>query len=128
MKNHYEFELQKAVAKYLSMKYPKVLFMSDTIANLKLTMGQASRNKLIQKSKFKCPDIIILKPKRGYHGLFIELKIKSPFKKDGTLLKNEHLEGQQRTIEQLNELKYFATFATGFDEAKTIIDNYMKIK
>ncbi len=31
---HPEFELQVAVCRYLSIKHPNVLFLSDTIANL----------------------------------------------------------------------------------------------
>jgi len=125
---HHEFDLQKAVCLYLSKVYPRVLFLSDTIANVKLTMIQASRNKAIQKEGFKCPDILILEPRGNYCGLFIELKIKSPFKKNGELLKNEHLEGQQRTIDDLNALGYLACFSVGFDETKLIIDNYLKLK
>lgn len=122
---HEEFKLQQSVCKYLNLKYPHVLYLSDTIASVKLTEIQAYRNKTIQKDGFKCPDLIILYPTYEYHGLFIELKIKSPFKKDRTLYKNEHLEAQQRTIDDLNKRGYFATFATGFDEAKEIIDKYL---
>ena len=50
---------------------------------------------------------------------------KQAVKENGELKKDEHLQGQQNTINQLNELGYFATFAVGFDEAREIIDNYM---
>ena len=123
--NHKEYDLQVQVCKYMDMQYRVALYMSDTVASLKLTMGQAMRNKKIQKDAFKTPDLIIFEPRGMYHGLFIELKIKSPFKKNGELLKSEHLEGQQNTINDLNERGYYATFATGFDETKKIIDNYM---
>jgi hypothetical protein len=122
---HPEYHLQKQVCAYLNVQYPKVMFLSDTIASVKLSKIQAVRNKEIQKSGFKCPDLIILEPKGKYHGLFIELKVKSPFKKDGSILKNEHLEGQQKTISDLQEKGYFAVFCTGFDEAKETIDFYM---
>lgn len=122
---HPEFELQAECCKYLNAQYPKLLYYSDTVANLKLTVFQGARNKRIQKEGFKTPDLLILKPNYYHAGLFIELKVKSPYKKDGTLLKNEHLEGQQRTINDLNGLGYFATFATGFDEFKQIVDEYM---
>lgn len=125
---HLEYELQKAVCKYLSYQYSEVEYMSDTIANLKLTMQQASRNKAIQKNGFKCPDLIILEPRNGYHGLFIELKLETPFKKDGSIKasKNDHLKGQLETIERLNSKGYFACFTWGFDMTKEIIDNYLK--
>lgn len=125
MKKQPEFELQKACKRYLDLQYKNVQYDSDTIASIKLTVPQQVRNKAIQKDGFKKPDIAIYQPNFYHHGLFIELKVKSPFKKNGELLKNEHLEGQQRTIDELNSLGYFATFATGFDEFKRIVDEYM---
>jgi hypothetical protein len=120
-----EYHLQKQVCDYLNLQFPKVLYLSDTVASVKLTMMQAIRNKAIQKGGFKCPDVIIFEPKGIYHALFIELKVKPILKRSGELLKNEHIEGQQKTINDLNALNYFATFAVGFDEAKKIIDNYL---
>ena len=72
----------------------------------------------------KTPDLIIFEARRGYNGLLIELKVNSPFKKDGVLNKNEHLEGQQETILSLNEKGYKACFSTGFEETKRLIDWY----
>lgn len=122
---HEEFKLQQQVCKYLELKYKGTPFFSDTIANVKLNVIQASRNKSIQKNGFKMPDLVILQPNYYYAGLFIELKIKTPYKQNGELKKDEHLQGQQNTINQLNELGYFAAFAVGFDEALEIIDDYM---
>lgn len=122
---HPEFILQQQICKYISIQYPKVLFLSDTIANIKLTMSQAIRNKSIQKVGFKCPDLIILQPSKKYNGLFLELKVKSPYKKNGELFKNEHLQGQQLTINKLNDNGYYATFAVGFQESKNLIDWYL---
>lgn len=122
-----EYQLQRQVCQYLKSQYPKVLFMSDTVAAVRLTIPQQVRNKAIQKEGFKCPDLLIFESRGGYHGLFIELKVKSPFQKSGEIYKNEHLEGQQRTIKQLNERGYHAGFITGFEEAKLIIDKYMKL-
>ena len=121
-----EYHLQKQVCDYLNLQFPKVLYMSDTIASVRLNGQQGKRNKAIQKDGFKCPDVIIFEPKGIYHGLFIELKVKPIYKRSGELLKNEHIEGQQKTISDLNALNYFATFAVGFDEAKKIIDNYLR--
>ena len=123
--NHEEYNLQKNLCRYLDLKYPKILYMSDTIANLKLSIVQAVRNKAIQKDCFKCPDLLIFEPRNGFNGLFIEIKIKSPFKKNGEILKNEHLEGQYATIQRLNELGYMAWFGVGFDECVKIIEKYM---
>jgi hypothetical protein len=124
---HLEYDLQVAVCRYLSYQYPDVEYMSDTIANLKLTQTQASRNKKIQKNGFKCPDLIIFEPRNNFFGLFIELKLETPFKKDGTIKAsaNDHLKGQLETIEKLNAKNYYAVFSWGFDMTKEIIDNYL---
>jgi len=128
MKQQPEYKLQTQVCEYLERQYPKVLFLSDTVASVKLTFAQQNRNKKIQKHGFKCPDLIILHPNDKFHGLFIELKAKSPFKKDGvTLLSNEHIEEQNSTLNELLSKGYFATFAWSFEMAKEIIDNYLKL-
>ena len=62
MKNQPEFQLQKQVCNYLNLKYKDVLYLSDTIAFLQLTIPQRVRNSTIQKRGFHCPDIIIFKP------------------------------------------------------------------
>ena len=107
--------------------------MSDTIASCKLTLPQATRNKAIQKEGFKCPDLIIFKPKYDntgkvlYHGLFIELKIESPYLKDGLSLKaDKHIQGQAETMNQLRIEGYWCGFCWDFNQAKSIIDNYLK--
>lgn len=124
---HQEYILQKAVCGYLEIQYPDVLFLSDTIGNVKLTEAQAVRNKLIQKKGFKCPDLLILEPNKSYKGLFIELKIKSPYKKDGvTLLKNDHLEAQRLSIERLSSKGYLCCFKWEFDDIKELINWYMR--
>ena len=125
MKAQPEFELQKSICKWISIQYPKVLFLSDTIASVKLTIPQQVRNSLIQKKAFKAPDLIIFESNEKYNGLFIELKVKSPFKKNGELLKDEHLEGQQKTINDLKSKGYFACFSWGFEMTTEIINKYM---
>jgi hypothetical protein len=126
---HHEYELHKAVCKYLSLQYPKVLFLSDTVANVKLNGAQADRNSKIQKKGFKCPDLIIFYPTDHNHyiGLMIELKKETPFYKGQykKLKKNEHVEAQSECINHLNWLGYFACFAWSFEMAKAIIDDYM---
>lgn len=101
MKNQPEYGLQKHICDYLRVQYPDVLFLSDTVASVRLTIPQQMRNKAIQKNGFACPDLIILEPKNGFNGLFIELKVQSPFKKNGELLKVDHLHRQQKRLQGL---------------------------
>lgn len=126
-KNQPEFELQKSICRWLSYQYPKVLFLSDTIASVKLTIPQQGRNKLIQKNNFKAPDLLIFEPRGRFSGLFIELKVKSPYKKDGSLFKDEHLEGQERTINDLKQKGYYSCFSWSFDMTVEIINRYLSL-
>jgi len=121
-----EFLLQKQVCEYIKLQYPKLFFMSDTISFLKLTYAQQARNKAIQTDVFKCPDLIIFKPNGKYHGLFIELKAETPYKKDGALKKSDHLEAQHETLGILKARGYYATFGWEFEQIKAIIDDYLK--
>lgn len=129
MKKQPEFELQSAICRYLSYQFPEVLYLSDTIASLKLTPAQANRNKKIQKNGFSCPDLLILEPRNGYCGLFIELKIETPFKKNGEIKasKDDHLKNQLEAINKLNEKGYKALFSWNFDMTKEIINDYLKV-
>lgn len=129
MKKQPEFELQSAICRYLSYEYAEILFLSDTIASLKLTPAQANRNKKIQKFGFSCPDLLILEPRNGYSGLFIELKVETPFKKNGEIKasKDDHLKNQLEAINKLNEKGYKAVFSWDFQMTKDIIDNYLKV-
>lgn len=121
-----EYTLQKQVAQYLRLQYPDVFFLSDTVASVKLTIPQQVRNKAIQCPAFSCPDLLIFEPNNEYHGLFIELKAESPFKKDGSLKKSDHLEAQEATLDKLIAKGYNAMFAWNFEQIKAIIDNYLK--
>ena len=124
-----EFELQSAICSYITHQYPSIFYISDTIASLKLTPAQANRNRKIQKHGFSCPDLLILEPRNGYSGLFIELKVETPFKKNGEIkaFKDDHLKNQLDAINKLNEKGYKSLFSWGFDMTKEIIDNYLKV-
>jgi hypothetical protein len=115
-----EFELQKQVCQYLRLQYPNVLFMTDTIAAVKLTIPQGVRNKSVQKEGFKCPDLLVFEKRENYGGLFLELKVETPFKKDGGLKasQNDHLKLQLETLKGLRKKGYFAEFAWGFEMCK----------
>lgn len=139
MIKHPEFALQVKICRWLEYNHPKVLFMSDTIANLKLTASQATRNRLIQKSDFRVPDLIILEPNQKYKGIFFELKKESPFKKDGSLKMQKvmkktrggvyaynHLEEQENSMKQLRSKGYFATFCWSFEDFIQTFEDYLK--
>lgn len=72
--------------------------------------------------------MLILEPTNRFNGLFIELKIKSPYKKNGEMFKDEHLLAQKHYIDKLNQKGYFCCFAWEFEEIKKLIDDYIKNK
>jgi hypothetical protein len=123
-----EESLQISVSKYLRLQYPNTIFTAES-SGIRLTMGQAVKAKK-QRSTHKQLDLWILEPRGKYHGLIIELKKdgESPFKKkDGTLKAGEHLSDQYCTIQLLKYKGYAACFSVGFDQTKTIIDDYMRM-
>lgn len=126
-----ELELQMQVADYLRLQYPGVLFHSDFGSGIKLTMGQAIKQKRLQGGRRAWPDMLIAEARsledKCCHALFIELKKEGTriFKKDGTLVSDAHICEQFDMLEQLRRRGYMAEFACGFDEAKKIIDEYL---
>lgn len=151
-----EHQLYIKVAQYLQKHYPNVVYRFDIAADLKLTKGQATKFKKLHPKR-GYPDLFIAYPvfkiptekenheafeKHGrdfgmaklivehlYAGLYLELKAEgnSPFKKDGKLKRDQHLEEQQAMLEWLRKCRYKAEFATGFDEAKKVIDEYLAV-
>lgn len=130
-----ESDLQIQVADYLRLQYPDVLFHSDFGSGIKLTMGQAAKQKRQNGGRRAWPDFFIAQPAQRSSeypeacykfGLFLE------FKKEGTRLKkrngewaSEHIAEQAAVLEMLRYRGYVAEFAVGFDEAKRIIDEYL---
>lgn len=126
-----EAELQVQVADYLRLRYPSVLFHSDFGSGIKLTMGQAAKQKRMNGGRRSWPDMFIAeptwRPPRHYCGLFLELKKEGTriLKKDGSLVANEHIQEQAALLQELEKRGYGAYFAVGFEQAKQIIDNYL---
>lgn len=123
-----ELELQAMVADYLRLQYPSAIFHSDYGSGIKLTMGQAIKQKRLNGGRRSWPDMLVAEPKGKYSGLFIELKKEGVrvYKKDGTLVSDGHIREQYDMLEQLRRRGYAANFACGFDEAKALIDRYMR--
>lgn len=123
-----ELELQAQVADYIRLQYPAVIFHSDFGSGIKLTMGQAIKQKRLNGGRRAWPDMVLAEPRGDYHALFIELKREGTriFKKDGKLVADEHIREQFDMLHDLRRKGYAAEFACGFDEAKKLIDDYME--
>jgi hypothetical protein len=123
-----EQQLQISICDYLKLQYPHAIFFSEP-SGLRVSMGQAKVLKRM-RSFGKLPDLFIAFPNGKYHGMFIELKTNesSPFLKDGSLSKSEHIQGQLNTLKTLHSLGYAAVFGVGFDDAKNKIDKYFALE
>lgn len=132
-----EHQLYEQIARYILLQYPDVCYRFDLAADLKLTIGQATKHKRLHPRR-GYPDLFIAEPaprcidgswKHEWHGLFIEIK------KDGTRLKkkngewaSEHIAEQAAMLEDLEDRGYRAEFAVGFEKAVNIIDDYLEVK
>lgn len=132
-----EHTLYKQIARYLQLQYPNAIYRFDLAADMKLTAGQASRHKTLHPHR-GYPDLFIAEPRiittdrltnrqTLYSGLFLELKREGTriYKKDGTLVADQHIREQHALLVELERRGYAAYFAVGFDQAKQIIDEYL---
>lgn len=101
-----ESDLQSQVADYLRLQYPNVMFHSDFGSGVRLTVGQALRQKRQNGGRRAWPDMFVAEPQI-----------------DGDDCGN--ISEQAEVLEKLRERGYCAEFAVGFDEAKRIIDEYL---
>ena len=121
-----EHQLYEQIARYLQLQYPDVIYRFDLAADLKLTQSQAAKHKRLHPKR-GYPDLFVAEPVLKYAGLMIELK------REGTRLRkkngdfaSEHIAEQAIMLGELDSRGYKAEFAVGFDEAKRIIDSYLK--
>lgn len=135
MRSQAEYNTCKAIAQYLRLQYPNVIFHFD-LAGLNLSRAQAGMMKAIQGGR-GWPDLFIAETKSiaedletesaYYNGLFIEVK------KEGTVLwktkggpASDHIREQIDILNDLESKGYKADFGIGFDDCKKIIDGYLK--
>jgi hypothetical protein len=138
--------LHQQVADYLRLQYPGVLFHSDFGSGVKLTMGQAVKQKRLNGGRRAWPDLFIAESSHEafgayrerhpddwnyftvprYMGLFIELKKDGTkiYKKNGELVADPHIREQAALGKELEKRGYKFAFGIGFEGTKNIIDNY----
>jgi hypothetical protein len=120
-----EKDIHKQVCTYLKLVYPSCVFNTD-LSGIRLTLGQAVRLKSLRSFR-GFPDIAIFEPRNGSHALFIELKREGErlIKKNGEYA-SEHIKEQVDCIGMLRERGYSAVMVSGFEQAKKVIDAYLK--
>lgn len=109
-----EYDEQRVVCRYLDFLGLKYVHIVNE--GLRSVQTGARLKKIGMQRGF--PDLQILKPSGKYHGLFIEMKS----------LKGRPTSEQKQWIVELNSLGYYATVCRGFDEAKQVINDYLKGK
>lgn len=130
-----EKALHAAVARYIRLQYPDVIFFTDSGSGAYFKGPQGALTKARQTelnsvdragNPDRCPDMFIAKPSGRFHGLYLEIK------REGTRLKKKdgawasaHLEEQAATLRRLRLAGYYACFAVGWDDVINRIDNYI---
>lgn len=123
-----EKTLHRAICDYIRLQYPDVQFNSDA-SGVRLTIKPATEMKALRSSR-GFPDLMIFEPRAGYHALFIEIKAEGTVLKirNGDWIADKHVREQAAFMEVINKKGYRAEFAVGFDNAKAIIDGYLRQK
>lgn len=119
--------VQLIVVNYLKIQFPKVKFLANYLSGARLPVYLAVKAKKLGQAGQGTPDLFIFHNNGKYSMLVLELKANdsTPFKKNGMLKTNEHLQKQSTYIDYLNKQGAFACFATGADEAIETIKKYM---
>ena len=114
--NMTENKLHNAVIDYLNLQYKNILYTS-TMGGLYLGKNNYKQKSILKKNYSKGrPDIIIFEPIGKFHGLAIELKIKT----------GRPTSEQLQWRHKLNSRNYVSEIVYGFDDAKILIDRYLK--
>ncbi len=116
---HIEDDEQELLVAWFRAQYPKILIFAIPNGG-KRGFLEAKRLKLGGVTA-GVPDLFIAKGMRGLNGLFIEMKRPIVKGKPNPIVSHE----QKVIIEYLLQSGYAAVVAYGFDEAKTVIVDYL---
>jgi hypothetical protein len=118
-----ESVLHKQITDWIIEALPSVVFNTDS-SGIKLSQGLA-----VQISKLRSgngfPDISIYEQGSLGTALFLEVKTETPYKKDGTLKKDVHLEAQAEMHKRLIERGYYACFVWSLEMAQDILRKHL---
>ncbi len=113
---------QVAVIQWYRMQYPKYAKCLFSIPNGAHLAGDA-RLRAIKMNNLKASglvpgvsDLFLMIPKSGWHGLFIEMKVKG----------GKVSSSQKEFMTVATAMGYKAVVCFGFDEAKDAITNYLQ--
>jgi hypothetical protein len=127
-----EQHIQTQVCNWLRLNYPNAIWRSDFSSGQNKSPYLAQLHKSLQSSR-SFPDLFIYEPRRGYHGLAIELKaegttiILSRGENRGKLTSNEHIREQFFMLKALKEKGYYANFGIGYDSTIKLLQWYFGV-
>ena len=124
-KSDEEYHIQVAIAEFMRLEYPDVIFRSD-LSGIKLSIGQAMKIKRVQGEK-AYPDFTILQACRGWHGMMLEIKkdYNEIHRKDGTFRQDKHTQEQIEMLLRLREKGYYAIFGCGYEASIKLVKAYL---
>lgn len=126
-----EKKLHKQIIDYIDLQYNGVIVQSDPNGMpMPDYKGKGKSLAAIRLPKDGVhPDIFVYCTRGKFSGLFMEVKTEknNPFKKNGELKKGDHIHKQAALHERLRAEGYSGGFAVGFDRAKAMIDEYMRL-
>lgn len=105
---------QMSLVSWINMTYPDIIFTS-ALGGIKTTIGQAVKLKRLGYRK-SWPDLFFAEPRKGFHGLFIELKSTG----------GKPSEGQKEMRINLISRGYACYVCEGESNAMAIIIDYFK--
>lgn len=115
--NRVEDAEQKKLMKWIRDNLPEVWEVTTHMENEGKRTQQQYSHWVGMGGKPGYPDILIDHPSNGYHGLRIELK-----QSNGGRLSQP----QRKWLERLNSRGYLAVCCHGFEQAKIVIEDYLK--
>ena len=124
MRSQAEYNTCKAIAQYLRLQYPNVIFHFD-LAGLNLSRAQAGMMKAIQGGR-GWPDLTILHPKKRTV-MFLEIKPEGMrvWKKDHSYT-TPHIQEQAELMTKMYEQGFMTDFGIGIESCIDAIDNFLK--
>lgn len=116
-----EWEIYKHVSNWIQLRFPGIIYHFDYGSGLKMTKGQARKQKLINRKR-GFPDLFIAEARGGYHGLFIEIK------RSEKIYVNDHVREQRKVLKELEKRGYMAVMVGGLENVINTIQNYLNLK
>ena len=109
-----EDRLQIEVIRYIQLKYPKVRYCASLggIYTRPTQSSKAKRNGYVRGM----PDLQIMEARKGFHGLFIEIKTH----------KGTATQAQKEWIKDLQDRGYKAEICKGLPSILDLLDNYLQ--